>query len=191
MVEEREKAVRLVILGQGCFVLTMFGCVAIEPSWLAFKRGLSYYGNEPSTVGPYLLGFVVCILLTAMGLRRLRSRIRPTQRFRAAAGLVLALMVPIPLTPYSVDPVLDWLHLGAVTVLFSAGLIVGCWLAFRVLGDRSSCGLFAIQVLAGLSIVAAQAGLSDYMIPSELAFQVAFAALIVRAIRGIAVFHPA
>ncbi len=190
MPEQREEAVRLVVFGQGCFVLTMLGCVAIEPSWLAVKRGLSYYGNEPSTVGPYAVGFAVCILLTAMGLRRLRPLALPARRFRSAAALVLALMVPIPLTPYTVDPIIDWLHQGAAAVLFSAGLIVAGWLALHCLRDRRAHLLFALQALTGVSILAAQAGLDDYMIPSELAFQLVFAALVVRAIRALGVQHP-
>ena len=36
-------AVACVISGECCFVAMMLGCLAIEPSWVAVKRGLSYY----------------------------------------------------------------------------------------------------------------------------------------------------
>jgi hypothetical protein len=161
----------------------MAGCYALEPSAAAVRLGLSYYGNHLATVGPYLTGFGLCIALTVVGLTRLRARDAATQRFRKGVGLVTALMLPIPLTPYSIDTVFDWLHLGAVACLFIAGYALGFWLVLAERADRTSVALFALQTLAAISIAAAQFGLNDYMIPSELTFQVALVLLVVRHIR--------
>ncbi len=196
MLDERtrrdaDRAVRFVITGQALFVVTMLACCALEPSWPALRIGLSYYGNELPTVVPFVGGFALCIALSAAGLRRLRPHAVVSQKVRLAAASVLALMVPIPLTPFKLDPVFDWLHVGAATVLFGAGLAVGGWLAFKCLADARSQLLFALQCLAALTMLAAEIGVDRYMIPGELAFQLLFVVLLVRAIRHVWAGVPA
>ncbi len=83
--------------------------------------------------------------------------------------------------------VFDWLHIGVVTALFLAGLALGAWLVFG-LRDRVTLVLFLIESAAGISAFAAQLGLHDYMIPSELAFQAAVFALVLRGVRRLT--HP-
>ena len=169
-----------VVLGHACFVATMLGCYAIEPSEKAVRLGLSYYGNHLATIGPYVTGFGLCVTFTILGLHRLRSSDAAVRRFRSSVGVVTALMLPIPLTPYSLDPIFDWLHLSVAAVLFAAGYLLGLRLVLADRGDRMSCAFFAVQTLAALAIVAAQLGLNDYMIPSELSFQLAVVGLVVR-----------
>jgi hypothetical protein len=171
------------VLGQGLFALMMLSCVAIEPSWLAVKRGLSYYGNEAATIVPYTFGFVFAIALGAVGLARLRAGARGSDRLRAAVGALLALMIPIPLTPYSVDIAVDWLHICATTVLFLAGLVLGAWLVFTYVRDRRGAVLFVLQAAAAASILTAQVGLQNSMIPSQLVFQLLAVTLVVLALR--------
>src|SRR5579871_2566719 len=113
------EAVRLVVLGQVCFVATMLVCCSISPSWVAVRLGLSYYGNDLRTVFPYALGFVLCVALTGAGLKRLRPPSARGRRLQQALAGVLALMLLIPLTPYRLDAVLEWLHLGIATALFA------------------------------------------------------------------------
>ena len=180
---DADHAVRFVVTGQALFVVTMLACCALEPSWPALRIGLSYYGNDLPTVVPYVGGFTLCIALSAGGLRRLRPHAVVSGKVRLAAASVLGLMVPIPLTPFKLDPVLDWLHVGAASVLFTAGLAVGGWIAFRCLADARSQLLFALQCVAALTMLSAEIGLDSYMIPGELAFQLLFAVLLVRAIR--------
>ncbi len=169
-----------VVLGHACFVATMLGCYAIEPSARAVRLGLSYYGNHLVTLGPYVTGFGLCITLTILGLRRMRAADAAVRRFRSSVGVVTALMLPIPLTPYSIDPIFDWLHLSVVAVLFAAGYALGVWLVRAGRGDLVSRAFFAVQTGAAVAIVAAQFGLNDYMIPSELTFQLAVVGLVVR-----------
>ncbi|HEY4346593.1 MAG TPA: hypothetical protein VGM80_03325 [Gaiellaceae bacterium] len=177
------EAIRFVICGQAAFLATILACCAIEPSWPAIQTGLSYYGNDMTTIPPYVAGFVTSIGLTAAGLRRLPGSARRVRRFRTGVALILALMVPIPLTPYRADVIVDWLHYAAAGTLFTAGLVLGGWLVFHCVGDRASACLFGAQILAGAAVVSAQAGLNDFMLPSELAFQLVLVALVVHAIR--------
>jgi cytochrome bd-type quinol oxidase subunit 2 len=175
-----------VVLGHACFVATMLGCYAIEPSARAVRLGLSYYGNHLVTLGPYVTGFGLCITLTVLGLRRMRASDAAVRRLRSSVGVVTALMLPIPLTPYSVDPIFDWLHLSVVAVLFAAGYALAVWLVLADRSDRVSRAFFAVQTLAACAIVAAQFGVNDYMIPSELGFQLAVVGLVVRHLKKLA-----
>jgi ABC-type methionine transport system permease subunit len=84
-------------------------------------------------------------------------------------------------TPYRVDWLLDVLHTAVTLVLFTCGLLLGAWLAWVVLVRASARACFVGQAGAGLGALAAQLGWHDYMVPSELAFRVALAALIVAA----------
>lgn len=175
-----ERLARWVVAGQVLFLAMMAVCWAIQPSRAALERGLSFYGNDRRTVVPYTAAFVLAIGLTAIGLRRHRHGGR---RLRWAVAALVALMVPIPLTPYRVDTVFDWLHVGSSTVLFLAGLAVGGWLALCRLRRSTAHALFGLQAVAGIAILAAEIGLHAYMIPSEVVFQLVVAALVVLAIR--------
>jgi hypothetical protein len=160
----------------------MVCCFAIEPSWVAVRQGLSYYGNYVATGVPYAIGFGLAIALTGLGVARIQSRGATVRRFRVAVAAVLALMASVPLTPYQLDLVFDWLHIGVATVLFCSGLAFGGWLVLR-LDDRPTRFLYAIESGAGVAILTAQLGIHDYMIPSELAFQLAAFGLIVQGTR--------
>jgi hypothetical protein len=175
----RFPAATLVAGGQACFVAMMAACLAIEPSWLAVKRGLSFYGNDLHTIVPFALGFVLCIGLTTVGLVRFGARDAFRRHLRAVLAVMLALMALIPLTPYSVDLFFDYAHTAIASLLFGTGFVVGAWLALRVLRGRLACGSFSVQTCAGVVALAAQLGWLDYMIPSQLVFQIALALLIV------------
>jgi hypothetical protein len=174
--------VTYVVSGECCFLAMMGCCFALEPSWVAVRQGLSYYGNYVPTGIPFVIGFGSSIALTGLGLARIRPRGATAQRFRIAVLAVLALMAWVPLTPYKLDLVFDWLHIGVATVLFCSGLAFGGWLVLR-LDDRPTRCLYAIESGAGVAILTAELGIHDYMIPSELAFQLAAFGLIVHGTR--------
>ena len=180
---EDRAAARLVIWGNGFFMLMMGACVAIQPSWTAVQRGLSYYGNDLRTLAPYTAGFAVAIGLSAEGLRRHAQTAAGGRRMRSAVRALLALMALIPLTPYSVDEIFDFLHIGVTVLLFAAGVVLGGLLALVYLRDLPARLLFAAQLATGGAVLAAQAGYHSYMIPCELLFQLLVVALIVRALR--------
>lgn len=169
----------LVAGGQACFLAMMASCVAIEPSMQAVKRGLSFYGNDLNTIVPYALGFALCVGLTGVALARLHVRDRLVLHLRRSLVVIVALMTLVPLTPYSVDLLFDYVHIGITTLLFSAGLLVGTWLALRVVRMRIAPWLCAVQVTAGALVLAAQIGWHVYMIPSQLVFQGSLAVLVV------------
>ena len=160
----------------------MLSCLAIEPSWAAVRRGLSYYGNSGTTIVPYVLGFGLSIVMTALGLAQINPNDAAGKRFRRFVATVLALMLVIPFTPYRVDLIFDWLHIGAAAALFASGLVLGGWLALR-LRDRLTRTLYLLESASALAIVAAQIGLNGYMIPTELWFQLTVFGLVLHGIR--------
>jgi hypothetical protein len=170
------------LIGEFGFLAMMLSCCAIQPSWFAVKRGLSFYGNSATTVVPYALGFGLSIALTALALARVEPRSPAARRFRTGVAVLLALTAAVPLTPYAADAIFDWLHIGVVAVLFSFGLVLGGWITWRA-RDRITLAFYLVETAAGISIVAAQVGMNEYMIPSELVFQSAAFALVAWGIR--------
>jgi hypothetical protein len=165
-----------------CFVAMMGCCLAIDPSRLAIKRGFSYYGTHLDTIVPYSVGFALCAFFTARALSRMERDALHVQRLRTVMTLILTLLVAIPLTPYSVDMVFDWLHIGLTAFLFAVAFMAGAWLAFRVVGDPLAHGLLGAQLAGGGLSLASQVGALDYMIPGQFVFHMAFSVLLVRAL---------
>jgi hypothetical protein len=172
-----------IVSGQACFLAMMLACCAITPSRTAIARGLSYYGTYAETVVPYAIGFALYIPLTAIGIARLRPTSTVIQRFRCAVLIVLGLTVGVPLTPYRVDLIFDWVHIGVASILFTAGFALGSWLALRLLRDRTARAILVLQSGAAVSMLAAQVGWHNYMIPSELLFELCVFGLVVQSVR--------
>ena len=82
----RRDPVGYALIGECCFLALMLSCCAIQPSWFAVKRGLSYYGNSTATIVPYSIAFGASIGLTALALSRIKPCSVSAQRFRYAVG---------------------------------------------------------------------------------------------------------
>jgi hypothetical protein len=181
----------LIALGQVCFLLMMGVCIAIEPSRVAIKEGLSFYGNQARTIVPFVLGFVLCVGLTLLALKRFWSIATPSARtLRRALLLLVAVMALVPLTPDSVDRIFDYTHMGVSAVLFCFALALGGWLALVVVRCFTACCTWFVQWSAGCLALCAQLGLHDYMIPSQLAFQLALWLLVSRTVRRLGAAGP-
>jgi len=175
----RTEAVAFLVVGQAAFLAMMGACLAARPSLLALKRGLRFYGNDADTVVPFALGIAAGVARTALGLARIRATENGGRRFRRGAVSIVALTLLIPLTPYSVDPIVDYLHIGVSSALFAAAFFFGIWIAWRLLRHRVAVAASTAQFLAGLLALSAQVGWSDLMIPAQLGFEVACGALLV------------
>jgi hypothetical protein len=183
-------AARFVVCGQVCFVAMMGCCLAIHPSRVAVKRGLSYYGTHLDTIVPYSVGFILCAAFTALAVSRMQRDALHVRRLRAFLIVILTLLVAILFTPYSVDLIFDWLHIGLSAFLFGVTIVAGIWLALRVVGGLVGHGLLGAQVAGGGLSLAAQLGALDYMIPSQFLFQTAFSILLVRALQHMPGLNP-
>lgn len=182
----RLRPVRYIVWGQALFAAMMGLCLLQRPAAEAVEGGLSYYGVHVDTAVPFVAGVAGCALLTAVAILWIDSGAPWLPRLRNAILTVLVLMIGVPATPYSVDIVMDWLHTGISVVLFVVALLVGGWIAVLV-RTFAAVVLVSLQALSGLVAGAAQIGLVALMIPSQLAFQFAFAALVAAAL---AAAHP-
>jgi hypothetical protein len=174
----RSETATFVVVGQAAFLAMMASCIAVRPSWLALKRGLSFYGNDPDTVVLFALGIATSVVLTAVGVALLRPDSVPARRFRRGAAAIAALTALVPLTPYEVDPIVDYLHIGITSVLFTAALLFGLWIACALLRDRLALAAAGALLGGGLLVFTAQVGLDDLMIPAQLVFATAFGTLV-------------
>jgi hypothetical protein len=147
---------RCFLAGQVAFAALMLCCIGIEPSWLAVARGLSYYGNHLATLAPYLGAYVACMSLTVLGLRGLGAT-GDAGRRRRALGLMLALIMGVAVTPYSVDLLFDRLHIVVATMLFVARYGVAAWLTLRLLRSTCAFALMAALIVAAFTIATGQA----------------------------------
>jgi hypothetical protein len=178
-------------LGQVFFAAMVASCWLIKPSQKALKVGLSYYGTQLETAGALVLGCAGCVALTAVALTAVRSRAPWFRRLRLGVGVVLVLMMAIPLTPYSIDIVVDWVHIGIAATLFAVAYGLGGWIAFRV-----RCTPFTLLLLLGQSTAAfwagaAEVGVVGWMLPSQMVFELTFAALVAIALAATVDGEPA
>jgi hypothetical protein len=165
-------------LGQVFFTAMVACCWLIKPSQKALRVGVSYYGTQLETAGALVLGCAGCVALTAVALAAVRSRAPWFRRLRLGVGVVLALMMAIPLTPYSIDIVVDWVHIGIAATLFAVAYALGGWIAFRVRRTPFTLLLLLGQSTAAYWAAAAELGAVGWMLPSQMVFELTFAALV-------------
>ena len=171
-----------VIGGQSGFVAMMAVAIALDPSRLALRQGLSYYGTELRTIVPYSIGFAVAVGFTALGVSRAQSGTPTARQLRVGVKGILCLLALVPLSPYSVNIVFDWVHMGDSAMLYIAALVASTWMVLRLARQALTRLMLGVQATAGIAILLAEIGLHDYMIPSELAFQAAFTFVLARAL---------
>jgi hypothetical protein len=171
-------AIAPIVLGQVAFVVLMALCIAMRPSREALERGLSFYGNDLDTGIPFGLAIVTSGVLTCVALRRLRPRAGCDTCFQRGTAAIVALTLLIPFTPYRVSLILDYVHVALTSVVFTAALGFGIWIAWRLLGYRAALLTSTTQVAAAVLALTAQLRLDALMIPAEIVFEVAFGLLV-------------
>jgi hypothetical protein len=160
------------------FAATVACCWLIKPSHKALKVGVSYYGTQLETAGALVLGCAGCVVLTAVALTAVRSRAPWFRLLRRGLGVVLVLMMAIPLTPYSLDVALDWVHIGVAATLFGVAYALGVWIAFRVRCTPLTLLLLLGQTTAAFWAAGAELGVVGWMLPSQMMFELTFAGLV-------------
>ena len=165
-------------VGQVFFAAMVACCWLIKPSQKALKVGLSYYGTQLETAGALVLGCAGCVTLTAVALAAAQPGAPWFQRLRRGVGVVLVLMMAIPLTPYSIDIVVDWVHIGIASTMFAVAYALGGWIAFRVRRTPFTLLLLLGQSAAAFWAAAAELGAVGWMLPSQMVFELTFAALV-------------
>jgi hypothetical protein len=166
--------------GQACLYAALLLCVLMRPDGLGANSGVSYYGVHRDTVLPYTIAVVGSALLTCRGLRTAAVATPSPRRLRGSANSLAALSFGIALTPYSVSGLIDWLH----TIFGAALFILQLGIAIQLLrwtdGDLMTACLLAAQCVGALIAAIFVLPKEGFLIHGEVAFQIAFGALIIR-----------
>lgn len=175
---------RQLLLGQLGFFACLSVCVAIDRAGLNDNHGWSYYGGRYETFLPYMLGFLVLILLLGRSARLLELAGAPQL---AGALRLLALLLLLDLaTPDTVNGFFYWAHNVASTLLFLFEFCLGIVLVATAVPSLFGAALFVIQLAGGLIAMFSQLQVLPILGIGILLFQVSFCVLLVVATARVA-----
>jgi hypothetical protein len=177
------KVVGNLILGQAVLYVGLLMCVALKPDGLGANDGISYYGIFRQTVVPYAIAILGPGYFIWTALRTAAPFAPAPVYLRRMANCLAALSVLVVLTPYSANPVFDWVHTLAGAFLFVLQLLLGLRLLGWSGGDGWTSGLLLLQFLSGLFCAVYVLPKHGFLLQGEVVFQIAFGALLVRTTR--------
>lgn len=171
------------VLAQSCLLGGLLLCVALRPDGLGANSGISYYGVHRQTVTPYAVAIIGSALLMRRALRWVGPASPRPGYFRVVANWLAAMSAGVVLTPYSLNTLFDWLHTALGAAVFALQLVLAWQLLGWTSGDGWMAFFLAAQFISG--VVAAIFVLPDhgFLIQAQVAFQLAFAALLIRTTR--------
>lgn len=158
------------------FLLAAVGivvCIIVQPAGLAANNGISYYGGRLATIVPYVLALGVYSLTYHKIAKRLPGR-APYPPLAGAFKLWSVLLVAVMLTPYDLSGFMYDLHTTFGCMLFFSQLVVSGWVAFSLVGDKLSRGLWTIQFLSGVVAAIYVLPAEGFELQAQVAFQLAF-----------------
>ncbi len=179
-------ATRSLLLGQIGFFAFLGLCLSIDSAGLSDNHGWSYYGGRSGTFVPYLLGFLVLVLLIGRTARLLERSSAPPELAGALRLLAVLLLLDVA-TPDTLDAFFYWAHDVASALLFLFELGFGFVLVWKVVPTRLGRGLLGVQLVGGLLAMFSQLELLRLLGVGILLFQLSFGALLLIAVTRIAV----
>lgn len=175
------KPAKLVVYGLAAATVLMILDVIIRPQGLAANNGLSYYGDYKASIIPYSLAFFSSAFTYWEAARDFDGKHALNKRLSLAMKIMAGLFIGLLVTPSSfVDPI----HTCIGTALFSFQLAVSMWLLFRYMKDWQTAVLAAVMWLSGLGAFYYLQGSHGFLLQTQVIFQFAFAAILVRALNG-------
>lgn len=172
------KALTYVLMGQFVFFSCLIICSLLAFNSTLESRGVSYFGINPRTVVPYMLGFLGTAWLcrkAALALPNLKHK----KRLQRMLSLMAIGMVGVAITPYSVATWVFAIHVCFATIVFLAEMFITLWLTFWVASNVVSVLLFGLQTAA--AIVSALSlefiHILNYMFLGQVFCQAAFVVL--------------
>ncbi|GLY77500.1 hypothetical protein [Actinoallomurus iriomotensis] len=177
------KVVGNLILGQAVLYVGLLMCVALKPDGLGANDGISYYGIFRQTVVPYAIAILGPGYFIWTALRSAAPFAPAPVYVRRMANWLAVFSVLVVLTPYSANLVFDWVHTLAGTFLFVLQLVLGLRLLGWSGGDGWTAGLLLAQFVSGVFCAVYVLPKHGFLLQGQVAFQVAFGALLVRTMR--------
>jgi hypothetical protein len=156
-------------------------CIDRAPRPIATTDGLSWFGVLRATV----LEYGLTLLVTAALMLRAAAMIAAVPALRPARlGLTVsaALLPALVATPYTVNTVMNWIHMTVGSVLFVVQLLLSAWLWWARTRTPSVLALLVVEFLAGVVCFSSLIDLNTWMLYGQLVFQLAFVACVAVAI---------
>lgn len=166
--------------GQAFLYAGVLLCVLMRPGGLGANSGISYFGVHRDTVIPYTIALVGCAMLTCRGLRAAAAASPAPKLLRGSANALAAVSFGIALTPYSVSGLFDWLHTIFGAVLFILQLTLAVQFLRWTDGDLLTALLLVAQCVGAVIAAIFVLPKEGFLIHGEVAFQIAFGALMIR-----------
>lgn len=172
-----------IVLGQICLFGGLLVCVVMRPHGLVANDGISYYGIFRHTVGPYALALMGMAFWTRRALH-LAAPLSPAPAYlRGMATWMAAMSVGVVLTPYSLNIVFDWAHTLLGAAVFVLQLVLGLRMLSWSGGDAWMTAFLVAQFCSGVFAAVFVLPKQGFLIQGQLAFQLAFGALLLRTAR--------
>lgn len=179
----KNKALLLLAGQQLCFFGGLVACVILRPAGLGANDGMSYYGTFPDTFPYYAFSFLGTAISSLLAAKLISLReLRPLSRGLLAFGL---LILVITFTDYSVSPLFDWSHTIAGIILFIVQFFVSFWVLIKLKWARWPLLFLVLEIAAGAFSVIYVLPSHGFLIQSQAAFQLSFAALLFYGFRGL------
>jgi hypothetical protein len=182
------RVIKFLLIGQLCLWSGLLVCYLLAPNVVYSNYGISHFGVYKHTILPYGVAFLLCGYFTILAAREIRSTKQiPGQLSQAL--LVLALcMLAILLTPYTVQPVLDWTHMIAGTILFSFQSVLSGWLVWQH-PDQRAVLLFSLQLIGCVIAALSLFHFIQLMFTGQIITQLAFGTLLIHSVLKILQTH--
>jgi hypothetical protein len=178
------QALRWIVWAQACFLSGMLVAILLKPEGLRANDGISYYGTYSRTVLPYLVSLLgaaffswqAAMIITSPDLKLIRTGL--------AAGSLLAVAVAV--TPYTVNPALNFAHIVAGSALFSLQLFLSFLLVYRLHYNMWAVMLALVELVAGIVCAHFLRPTQGLLIQFQILFQIAFGLMLVLSLKLVA-----
>jgi hypothetical protein len=177
------KVIGNLMLAQACLFGGLLMCVVLKPHGLIANDGISYYGTFRRTVVPYAIALIGSGLFTWRALYWAAPAWPAPPYVRGMASGLAAMSAGVVLTPYSVNLMFDWVHTLLGAAVFVLQLVLGARLLGWTGGDSWAACLLLAQFASGVLSAIFVLPKHGFLIQGQLAFQLAFAALLIRSVR--------
>jgi len=172
----RTKALLLLAGQQICLLGGLAVCVALRPAGLAANDGISYYSGYADTFPFYMFSLLGTGLFSYLAARLLtKPELRPLRYGLSAFAVLVA---AIAFTPFFVSIYVDLAHTLVSIFMFVVQLALSIWLLVRLRWSAWAIIFICLETIAGIVSVMYVLPSEGFLIQGQVAFQVAFAALL-------------
>ena len=181
------------VAGELAFLFFLGVCIALHPGFV-FKReegGMSNYGLHIKTAIPYTLALgslSFCSIAAALSYSGYGSTRWP-RKILLGYGVIVGAML-LSTYYYSLDTVLTDIHFGLGAVLVGFTGVSSLWLVSRGRASVWSVVFLTVQLLGDAGALLAATGAFHALFLAEMATNLGFSALVIRACRKVAGARP-